>query len=56
MNRVGAAVTSKVPSHAIAKFVEDLRQIFLRQIERASIDVNDPKARLDVNVFGLVFR
>ena len=38
VNRVGAAVASKVSRDTIAKLIEDLRQVFFRKIKWAGID------------------
>ena len=55
VNRVGAAVASKVSRDTFAKLIEDLRQVFFRKIKRAGIDVHDTKAGFDIDELGLIF-
>jgi hypothetical protein len=54
MNRIGSIGTLQVTSNAVGKLVKNLGKVFLRKVKRASIDMYDSEARLNIDEIGLI--
>ena len=52
VHHVGAGTVLEVVDHGVAELVDDVRQVFLGEVERPAGQVHDPVPRLDLDDLG----